>query len=197
MGVSRVVGSFRGRREGTPQSPPTPSSTVAFEAIYRANINLIYRFIYHRVGNREDAEDVTSEVFLKAVRWLDSDRSPQAIQAWLYATARTLVASHWGQRLPPGSMDIEDLRELLVVDDDTSQSDAQAQAHVRKILAGLSERDSAVLTLRLLRGYSVAETAAVLRVSEGNVKVLQHRALRRAATITMTQNEGETDGERS
>jgi DNA-directed RNA polymerase specialized sigma24 family protein len=60
-------------------------TTVA--AAYRANLEPIYRFMYRKVGNRETAEDLTEEVFAKAVRGLHAGHAPQAVQAWLYATA--------------------------------------------------------------------------------------------------------------
>lgn len=58
-----------------------------------------------------------------------------------------------------------------------------AQRRVAGLLAALPERDRRVLSLRFLHGYSPAETARLLRVTTGHVKVLQHRALKRAAVL--------------
>ena len=65
------------------------------DAVYTRDLDPIYRFIYSRVGNREDAEDLTSEVFLKAARQLDSGRAEASIADWLYTVARTVLADHW------------------------------------------------------------------------------------------------------
>src|ERR671924_2402054 len=62
---------------------------------FRENAARIYRFIYPKVGNREAAEDLTSQVFLKAVRWLAQDRSADSIRAWLYTVARSTIADYW------------------------------------------------------------------------------------------------------
>src|SRR5881227_1417408 len=65
---------------------------------FRENAARIYRFIYAKVGNRAAAEDLTSEVFLKAVRWLAQDRSAESIRAWLYIVARSTIADYWRQQ---------------------------------------------------------------------------------------------------
>ena len=55
-----------------------------FQTLYEEKFTLIYRYVFSKVGNREEAEDLTSEIFLKAVRSIDQERSPQTIQYWLY-----------------------------------------------------------------------------------------------------------------
>src|ERR671933_2341932 len=74
--------------ESVPEDTPLGST-------FRENAAKIYRFIYAKVGNREAAEDLTSVVFLKAVRWLAADRSADSVRSWLYATARTSIADYW------------------------------------------------------------------------------------------------------
>src|SRR5205823_14859716 len=66
-----------------------------FQTFYQENLGLIYRYIYSKVGNREEAEDLTSQIFLKAVRGIDAERSPQSMQKWLFQVARTTIADHW------------------------------------------------------------------------------------------------------
>ncbi|MGH2347072.1 MAG: RNA polymerase sigma factor, partial [Chloroflexota bacterium] len=65
------------------------------DAIYRAHARAIYRFVYVKVGNREAAEDLTSEVFLRAVSHLDPAREERSILAWLYRVATNLVNDYW------------------------------------------------------------------------------------------------------
>src|SRR5438067_2725010 len=71
--------------ESVPEDTPLDSA-------FRENAARSYRFIYAKVGNREAAEDLTSQVFLKAVRWLAQDRSADRIRAWLYTIARSTIA---------------------------------------------------------------------------------------------------------
>src|SRR5216683_5275945 len=66
-----------------------------FQTFYQENLGLIYRYVYSKVGNREEAEDLTSQIFMKAVRGVDTERGPQSIQKWLFQVARTTIADYW------------------------------------------------------------------------------------------------------
>jgi RNA polymerase sigma-70 factor (ECF subfamily) len=143
----------------------------------------IYRFIYAKVGNREEAEDLTSQVFVKALHRIDSSRDPQSVQGWLFQVARTTVADHWREfyRLRTDSLDglLSDGWEAAA--DEATLPATQVDERVEQILSRLPNRYREVLTYRFLRNYSIKETAEKMRISEANVKVLQFRALRRAA----------------
>ncbi len=167
-----------------PQERSLPAAAgQALQDAYRRNIELIYRFIYSRVGNREDAEDLTSQVFLKAVHNLDAEREEASIRSWLFHLARTTVADHWRQYYRGPTVPLQ-----LMTPDTTPQPVDAAQpdvasAKVAKLLTDLPENYRRVLQLRFLEGLSVRETAAEMGTTEGNVKVLQYRALRRAAEL--------------
>ncbi len=170
----------------------TVDRETTVSAAYRANLEPIYRFIYHKVGNRETAEDLTGEVFAKAVHGLHDGRAPQAVQAWLYATARTTIVDYWRAR-GGETVDIAEVEDMLFVAETETvlwaPCPARTERRVDRLLAALPERERRVLELRFLRGYTLIETARELGMSEGNVKVVQHRALKRAATV-----EGHDDG---
>ncbi len=177
------------QREGHRQGSP---GVQEFQIVYQENIHLIYRYIYGKVGNREEAEDLTSQTFVKAVRHLDQERNPLSIQKWLLQIARTTVADYWRAhyRIPSSS-----LEELLnagwegPVDETTaSWEDLAAQRmgtteRVQHILAALPNNYREVLTCRFLYNLSIKETAQRLGLTEANVKVLQFRALKRAADL--------------
>ena len=78
-----------------------------FEAIYDEHVTPIHRFIYARVGNRPDAEDLTGLVFMRAVEQLDVDRPAPQISAWLYRVAQNAIADYWRAfyRLPAVGVD--------------------------------------------------------------------------------------------
>ncbi len=84
-----------------------PMDVQAFQAFYQENLGPIYRYVYHQVSNREEAEDLTSEIFLKAVSRIDRERSPRSMQYWLYLIARTTIADYWRAhyRRPTRSLD--------------------------------------------------------------------------------------------
>jgi RNA polymerase sigma-70 factor (ECF subfamily) len=157
-----------------------------WESVYRDNIDRLYRLMYARVGNRPDAEDLTSEVFRTALRPLRMASSKGEVRAYLLATANTVLAAHWRRHfgMPVTSIDevadVGQLAEPSVVD---PLSDAPHRA--RKILASLPDRYRRILELRFLEACSIKEAAAALGVSVSNAKVLQHRALRMAANLSM------------
>src|SRR5688572_33117228 len=65
-----------------------------FEQVYDRHVVGIYRFIYARVGNRPDAEDLTAQVFVPALEQLDTAREPGQIAAWLYRGAQDAIADY-------------------------------------------------------------------------------------------------------
>lgn len=155
------------------------------EHVFARYVDPIHRFIYARVGNREDAEDLTSEVFLKATRLLDHHRPEASIATWLFTVARTVLADHWRRYYRGGAtVELDELR-LAEVPEQTAPTEP-AEANVvllERVLGGLSERYRRVLELRFLHGYTIQETAHELDISPDNVKVIQHRALARAVVI--------------
>src|SRR5215469_10444852 len=92
-GHERAAVQRPAQRENTEQA-----GGEGFQRLYEENLSLIYRYVYTWVRNREEAEDLTSDIFLKAVQGIDYRRSPREIQNWLYRIARTTLADHWRHR---------------------------------------------------------------------------------------------------
>ena len=155
-----------------------------WESVYVDNIDRLYRLIYSKVGNRADAEDLTSEVFRTALRPLRLDLTKGEVRSYLLTTAQTVLASHWRRTLgvPVTSIDPESDRDSLIEPGRTEElSDAPQRVH--RIMAALPERYRRILELRFLEGCTIKEAASAMSVSVSNAKVLQHRALRMAAKI--------------
>lgn len=166
-----------------------------FERVYDAHVVQIYRFIHARVGNRPDAEDLTAQVFMRAVEQLDTTRDPGQITAWLFRVGQNLIADYWRAfyRLPViGTEQVAPGWEPMETPDTRgASSEAAAETAARRvgqILDRLPERYADVLRLRFLERLSVAETADKMGITHGNAKILQYRALRKAALL------GEADG---
>ena len=179
----RVSGAASAKSAVPSEAPRTTQLGAAtggadWEAVYAANVEPVYRFVYSRTGNRPDAEDVTSQVFMKAMPFLRR-AAPEATRAYLFATARTELAMHWRAqyRLSVSSMD------EFVAPAAAEPNSAVAERRVECLLKHLPERYRRVLELRFLRGFSVRETASEMSVSAGNAKVMQLRALRRLAEL--------------
>src|SRR3989441_4860963 len=69
---------------------------------YQTHVTAIYQYIYSRVGNRPDAEDLTAQVFMKAISGMRSDVSVPELRSWLYRVAQTTLADHWRGDYPRG-----------------------------------------------------------------------------------------------
>jgi RNA polymerase sigma factor (sigma-70 family) len=153
-----------------------------WEAVYQDNATWVYRTLFARVGNRADAEDLTAEVFLAALRPLRLTASVGEVRAYLRATARTVLAAHWRQTLGREITAIEDIEQPP----DSDEAISTAPQRVAQVLDTLPDRYRQILEMRFLQGNSIKESAAELGISVANAKVLQHRALRLAAQV----NEG-------
>jgi RNA polymerase sigma factor (sigma-70 family) len=178
-------------RTPVPVPPDTPPMDVALRTAFQENAADVYRFIYAKVGNRQAAEDLTSAVFLKAVRWLAADRSADSVRAWLYAAARTSVADHWRARAQHDGL-VRDLRDsALFCGSDPDREAQRTRARAARLLAALPEREREVLRLRFLHGLDAPRIAARLGLTAGHVRVLQLRALRRAAQLGTAERESD------
>ncbi|SRR5579884_780497 len=157
--------------------------------IYRAYAADLQHFIASKIGDPTEAEDLTSTVFLKALRWLREDESAENVHGWLYATARTTIVDYWQTQRKSEMHSLSGLEEHLLGNDDTASANRQVEMRVQHLLSLLPQRDRTILTLRYLQGYSAPEIAVALGTSAGHIRVLQLRALRRAAQVeTMERN---------
>ena len=157
-----------------------------FQTFYQENLGLIYRYVYSKVGNREEAEDLTSQIFIKAVRGVDTERGPQSVQKWLFQVARTTIADYWRTyyRVSVNSLDelLEAGWEGPAEEESTAVSSSPIE-RVQRILQALPEHYREVLNCRFLLNLSIRDTALRMGLTEANVKVLQFRALKRAADL--------------
>jgi RNA polymerase sigma-70 factor (ECF subfamily) len=179
------VGAEAGRIEHADERgracPPAAGLVGDWEAAYRENLGWVYRLIYGRVGNRPDAEDLTEDVFLRALPRLRLAGAPEALRAYLTATSRAVVADYWRRHY-----DADDLPSELAFAAEGGASATAVEDNTRRanrLLALLPDHYRRVLELRFLSGCSVRETAKTLQISVSHAKVLQHRALRRAAEL--------------
>jgi RNA polymerase sigma factor (sigma-70 family) len=150
-----------------------------WEAVYQDNAGWVYRTLFARVGNRADAEDLTAEVFLAALRPLRLTASVGEVRAYLRATARTVLAAHWRETLGREITSIDDIEQPP----ESEEAISTAPLRVAKVLESLPDHYRRILELRFLQGNSIKESASELGISIANAKVLQHRALRLAAQV--------------
>ena len=147
-------------------------------------LELVYAFIYSRVGNRADAEDLTQQVALKAIPRLRQGSPPSAIRGYLFATARSVLGGFWSTRL---GLSEAELREDLAIAMPADPPSDEGVEIVQRVLEQLSDNYRRVLELRFLHGYSLKEVAAEMNSTVGAIKVMQLRALRAAAKLRLEE----------
>ena len=159
-------------------------SYADWESVYRDNVTRLYRLMYSRVGNRPDAEDLTSEVFRTALRPLRLGSSKGEVRAYLLTTAQTVLASHWRRHLGLVVTSIDPGADsVYLAEPSGSDPPSNAPNRANQILVALPDRYRRILELRFLEACSIKEAAQSMNVSVSNAKVLQHRALRMAAKV--------------
>jgi RNA polymerase sigma-70 factor (ECF subfamily) len=151
----------------------------ALEELYLIHFDRIYSYLHVSVGNRHDAEDLTTQTFLKMLEKIGTFRWQSApFSAWLFRIAHTLAMDHFRSRRrwqpeedvpePPGEE--EPSAELTAMRTIGRES-------MLKLIEHLSPEQQQVLTLKFVFNLPNAEVAAILDKTEGAIKSLQHRAL--------------------
>jgi RNA polymerase sigma-70 factor (ECF subfamily) len=151
----------------------------ALEELYLIHFDRIYSYLHVTVGNRHDAEDLTTQTFLKMLESIGKFRWGSApFSAWLFRIAHNLAMDHFraSRRWQP-----EDEVPEPEPDESTSAEagalDSIGRKSMLELIDDLSTEQQQVLTLKFVFGFSNGEAATILEKTEGAVKSLQHRAL--------------------
>lgn len=158
------------------------------ESFYRAHYDPIYGYVFQSVKNHHDAEDVTATIFLKVVSGMDKTRGSTEVNIWLFQLTRTTIADYWRTRARASFSSHEALldtgwegpTEVPLASHDT------AVDRVHLLLQALPPHYREVLLCRFLLTLSIRDTARHMGLTVANVKVMQFRALKRAAAIAPT-----------
>ena len=138
----------------------------------------LYRYIYYRVGHKETAEDLATEVFTRLLKDIKRGRGPKRyLKAWLYRVARNLITDEFrrfkyrdheplDQQMASPKQGVFDQAEVKIL-----------SQQARSALEKLTDKQRDVIILKYLEGYENQEIAHILRISVGAVKSLQHRGL--------------------
>ena len=151
----------------------------ALEELYLIHFDRIYSYLHMSVGSRYDAEDLTTQTFVKMLESIGRFRWQSApFSAWLFRIAHNLAMDHFRarRRWQPE----EEIPEPAGVEEDSAEEQALASigdASLLELIARLSPEQRQVLTLKFVFRFSNGEAAAILDKTEGAVKSLQHRAL--------------------
>ena len=151
----------------------------ALEELYLIHFDRIYSYLHLSVGNRHDAEDLTTQTFLKMLEAIGRFRWQSVpFSAWLFRIAHNLAIDHFRARRrvqpedevpePPGQEESSAEQQAM---------ESIGQAGMLTLIERLSMEQRQVLTLKFLFGFANADVAGILDKTEGAVKSLQHRAL--------------------
>jgi RNA polymerase sigma-70 factor (ECF subfamily) len=174
------------------EARPLPEAIDAeredFDALARVHWPRVFRFVLASLRDRESAENLTQECFVRAYRARDQFRGASSFGTWLMQIAANLVRSHearrrlkFWRRAFRATVDISEMREWIP-DGGNSPEAATAEREqveaVWRAVEGLSERQRTVFLLRFVEDMEMAEIAEVTGMKEGTVKVHLFRALR-------------------
>jgi RNA polymerase sigma-70 factor (ECF subfamily) len=177
-----------GRRRGVPTAEggddeaalveAAKSDPEAFGVLYDRHVDGVYRFVYNRLRNQQAAEDVTAEVFVKALRAIGRYKvSGRPFRAWLYQIAANAVIDHVRAARPSSDLDHAALLAATGPGPEDRAVGRVEESEVWKRIGELPAAQQTAVALRLGEDLSTLDIAYVMGKSEGAVKVLVHRGL--------------------
>lgn len=153
----------------------------AYGKLYQLYLDQVYRYVYFKVGNKEDAEDITENVFVRTWTAIHNKKGHVVIEnfkAWIYRAAHNLVIDHYRKK---GSKQEQEVGEDLSSTEESVEVTVEKDIENKELyeqIQKLDERLQQVIILRFLNGHSHAETARIIGIKPGHVRVLQYRALK-------------------
>ena len=154
----------------------------AFGQLYEHFSPKIFNYLYYRLGNTAETEDMTETVFLKAWECLPDFQlaeSEQYFRAWLYRIAHNLLVDHWRTKKEEGSIDQIDKRQSRRLQQELQLEKRETISEISEAIRELDSNSQHVIASRFIAGMSHRETAKSLGLSESNVRVIQFRALKK------------------
>ncbi len=152
---------------------------MAFAQLYEEHFDRIYRYVALRIGDNAEAEDMTQQVFLKALRSISSFKWTGApFAAWLFRIAHNQVVDYVRKRKKRVADPLDE--SLLVSSDDNPQQLVERNLDIERLLSAtgqLTEAQRQVVSLRFTSELPIAEVARIMGKSQGAVKALQHSAI--------------------
>jgi RNA polymerase sigma-70 factor (ECF subfamily) len=155
----------------------------AFGLLYNKYQPQIYRFVYLKVGHREEAEDLTHQVFLKTWQNIANYQLREfPFSTWLYEIARNQVIDYY--RTKKNDLNLETIDDLPGENLAAGHLDKDlSMEKMKKAIIQLNDIQQDIIILRFIEDFSIEETALVLRKTQTAVKLIQHRAVKNLKKI--------------
>lgn len=151
------------------------SDPAVFNQLYLAHIRPIYRYIFSRIGEARQAEDLTAQVFLEALESLPRYRHNGHFAAWLFSIARHKVVDHYRSHRSELPMPVNAEESNLKGDPLTALIQSEEAQHISKLIHQLDEQDQDLLRLRFVAELNFGEIA---RLVNSNVEATKKRFYR-------------------
>ncbi len=158
-----------------------PDRELDFAAFYDEFLPQVYRYVRYRVADTATAEDLTATIFEKALRAWNGRRKPNSVAPWIFRIARNTVVSHYRWRGRRSEVPLDDA-EGKPSTDATPEERVLYTERWARIQAGiqtLSHREQHIIALKFGSELTNRAIAPIVGVSEGNVAVILHRAMRK------------------
>jgi RNA polymerase sigma-70 factor, ECF subfamily len=184
-----------GAGERTLVQRATAGDREAFAELYDRFVERIYRYIYYKIGCKADAQDLTAQVFLKALEAIGNYRwTGRPFDAWLYRIAHNAIVDYYRTRRETWPLD-----EMTAGEEPRDQLDQVTRQQwtvevLQRALLHLTDQQQEVVILRFLEGYSVGEVAQVMGRKPGAIRTLQYRALTRMGRMLQPDSEFSASG---
>jgi RNA polymerase sigma-70 factor, ECF subfamily len=154
----------------------------AFARLYQQYFEPIYRFCFYKTSKKKAAEDLTQDVFLKVLESLQNFKAESSFKNWIYGIAKNTVMDYYRKHYEINKIALEEwhwIEYLVLSDKEREKALNKKQKKVKSILKALKPKYKKVLNLRFLKGYTIKEVAKELNLTQGNVKVIQYRAIKK------------------
>lgn len=151
-----------------------------FDQVYTMLWPEVYRFIYYKVQNREEAEELTQEIFHRVYKHVIKNEIEEGkLRAYIFTCARNIVYDTWKEKHK--RMNIIELDEVSERDAffPDQASHVESNLMVREVLEQLNDEEKEIITLRIIKGYSISYVSDKLGRPEGTIKSIQFRALQK------------------
>ena len=160
----------------------------ALASLFDEYYDKIARYIFVRLGDREESKDLASEVFLKALQSLDSyEERGIPMQAWLFRIAHNLLIDHFRKTAKLRTVPIDTVQVASDANPVTTAEQNMELEHVVSAMNQLTPEQREVLELRFFGGLSSKETGSVLNKSDGAVREMQRAALEKLRKLLVTE----------
>lgn len=153
--------------------------SAAFTELYQRYVDKIYKFVFYKTMHKETAEDLTSKVFFKVLKKINTYKEGNAsFKTWLYTVARNTVIDHY--RSQKKDYNIDDIWDLSNKEDVAENVEVSMQIEkVKEYLKDLKTDQREIMMLRLWQGLSYKEIAEVIGKSEANCKMIYSRTVKK------------------